>query len=178
VFGERTPTEEDPDMTTSEPVGGRDAAGGRPPPARGLGGALLISVGLLALLVLTVVATPAVLERFRSSEADVAIYLCDGQECPPITDEDRDALGRLLADDPDIHEVVFETPSEAYERAAEMFEDEPQLVATFDDVDFVASYRIYLVPGTEAERLVSRYGTHPGVEVVTVRRDLDRPDAG
>jgi cell division protein FtsX len=151
-----------------EPAGGRDAAVGPRPAARGLVGAALITVGLLSLLVLAVVTTPALLDRFGNPEVDVAISLCDGLHCPAITEEDRLALGELLADDPDVRKVVFETASEAHARAVEMFADEPQLVATFDDVDLASSYRIHLVPGADAERVAARYRTYPGVEEVTM----------
>lgn len=102
------------------------------------------------------------------TEADVSIFLCDGRECPEITDRQRaDLEARLLAD-ADVARVTYESSQQAWEQFRTRFADQPDLIASVHPDAMPASFRLLLVAGTDPHEVMQRYATAVGVQEVVV----------
>jgi cell division transport system permease protein len=102
---------------------------------------------------------PALLDR-----GDVIVSLCDDRECPTITEAERADLEAELAADPAVARFLFESKQDAYERFAELFADQPDLVDSVAPDVLPASFQVWLEPDARPEEVVARYDAFPGVE--------------
>ena len=105
----------------------------------------------------------------------VAVFLCDGRECDPISDEERDRLGAALKREPSVLEVTYESKTDAYNRFLERFADQPDFTAGVSAEDLPPSFRVMLDLSGDVEDFTDRYGAHAGVEDVIVMPDQHTP---
>lgn len=110
-----------------------------------------------------------------AAQPEVAIFFCDeftdGSDgdgpCPaPATEADISVVRGALALDGDVVEVQLATPEQAYERFAELFADQPELVETVDPDSLPRSLRVTLAADVEAADIVARYDGFDGVQAV------------
>jgi cell division protein FtsX len=100
-------------------------------------------------------------------DADVAIFLCDGSECPMITAAQQAELAAQLGSDPDVARVTFESKQQAWERFRDTHADRPDLIADVDPDALPASFRLILAPDATPEGIRQRYADAPGVHQVS-----------
>lgn len=105
-------------------------------------------------------------------QVEVSIFLCDGQTCPPITDEQRDTLRRDLEEQPVVEEVIYESKEEAYERFTELFKDQPNLLEIVEPDILPASFRVSLVDPDEFLVIAQQFEAYPGVEDIVDQREI------
>jgi hypothetical protein len=111
-------------------------------------------------------------DELAAPGSDVVVYLCTGTTCPPATAEEVEALEAALADDSDAEEVAYVTEAEAWERFAELFADQPELVDEVEVGSLPASYEVWVREGVDPIVVALRYKELPGVDdaVVVVDR--------
>ncbi|MCC5948207.1 MAG: hypothetical protein JJT89_07095 [Nitriliruptoraceae bacterium] len=111
-----------------------------------------------------------------AAEPDVAIFFCDDVAVQDIsgdtgcstvaTDEDIARVRGALNLDDEVADVQLETPQQAYERFADVFADDPALVASVDPDVFAASLRVTLAAGVDPADVERRYRAFDGVAQV------------
>lgn len=114
-------------------------------------------------------------ERLSSlfiGQIDTLIYLCDGRQCPEITDEQRLALEDELLNEPYVVSAAYVSKQDAYERFIELFENQPELVETVVPEALPASYDVKLTDPDQFELVLSKYSNWPGVEQVFDQREI------
>ncbi len=105
---------------------------------------------------------------------EVSIFLCDGRNCDPITDDQRETLDTDLRADPLVSEVYFESKEEAYDRFREMFSDQPDFVESVTAEALPASFRVKLDDPTQFSAIYERYAARPGIETIVDQREVLR----
>ncbi|MDX1510874.1 MAG: permease-like cell division protein FtsX, partial [Nitriliruptorales bacterium] len=105
-------------------------------------------------------------------QIDTLIYLCDGRECPEITEAQRLALEQELLNEPHVVTATYIDKQAAYERFVELFENQPDLVETVVPEALPASYDIKLTDPDKFELVLSKYSDWPGVESVFDQREI------
>jgi len=114
-------------------------------------------------------------ERLSSlfiGQIDTLIYLCDGRQCPEITEEQRLALEEELLNEPYVVSADYVDKQAAYERFVELFENQPELVDTVVPEALPASYDVKLSDPNQFELVLSKYSDWPGVEQVFDQREI------
>ncbi len=150
----------------------------------GLGRNLLMSIAVILSVAvsLTLLGAALLLSREVSLVADdwigrieVSIFLCDGQRCPEITPEQQAELESQLEAEPVVQSVAFESKEQAYTRFVELFDNQPDLIATLDEGVLPASFRVKLTDPERFAVIADRFDAFPGVEAsVDPREVLDR----
>lgn len=108
-------------------------------------------------------------EPWRGQEVDVDIFLCDDPRCPSITTEQQADLRAQLVAEPVVEAVYFESKEDAYERFAEQFAEQPELVESMDPGILPASFRVKLTDPGHFAVIEERFSTFPGVEEIIDR---------
>lgn len=97
---------------------------------------------------------------------DILIYLCDGNECPAITDGQQRALEARLGGDPVVDSFSYVSQEQAFARFQEVFEDQPELLETITIDALPSTFSVTLVEGADPLAFRDAYGGSPGVEDV------------
>lgn len=107
-------------------------------------------------------------------QIEVSIFLCDGNRCAPITDEQREQLEADLLADPVVESVIYESKQEAFQRFQEQFADTPELIEAVSPDTLPAAFRVRLQDpelfGVIRDRFEARVGVE---EIVDQRETLD-----
>jgi cell division transport system permease protein len=150
----------------------------------GLGRNLLMSIAVILSVAvsLTLLGAALLLSREVTLVADdwigqieVSIFLCDGQRCPEITPEQQIDLEAQLKAEPIVNTVSFESKEDAYTRFVELFDNQPDLVATLNPGVLPASFRVKLTDPERFAVIADRFDAFPGVEAIVDQREvLDR----
>lgn len=150
----------------------------------GLGRNLLMSIAVILSVAvsLTLLGAALLLSREVTLVADdwigqieVSIFLCDGQRCPEITPEQQLDLEAQLNAEPIVNTVSFESKEDAYTRFVELFDNQPDLVATLNPGVLPASFRVKLTDPERFAVIADRFDAFPGVEAIVDQREvLDR----
>lgn len=150
----------------------------------GLGRNLLMSIAVILSVAvsLTLLGAALLLSREVTLVADdwigqieVSIFLCDGQRCPEITPEQQIDLEAQLNAEPIVNTVSFESKEDAYTRFVELFDNQPDLVATLNPGVLPASFRVKLTDPERFAVIADRFDAFPGVEAIVDQREvLDR----
>lgn len=114
-------------------------------------------------------------EPFEGQSIDVTLFFCVDVRCPEMTAEQQADLYVRLVADPMVDTVYFESEQGAYERFAEQFADQPELVESVDPDLLPASFRVKLTDAGDAAAIVERFRGVPGVEEVVERQDTSNP---
>lgn len=101
----------------------------------------------------------------------VAVFLCDGRNCPAISEDAREQLRGELEGNPDVLQVTFESKQDAYRRFREEFADQPDLLASVSPDALPPSLRVLLSADANAEAFADRYRSRQGVEEIAVAVD-------
>lgn len=107
-----------------------------------------------------------VLPQSFLERTDVAVFLCTGDRCPAPTHAEVVRLGEALRSDPDVAEVGYESSEAGYERFAEQFADQSELVESVDPDALPSAFRLVLVDGADPQEVAVRYESLEGVEAV------------
>jgi len=105
-------------------------------------------------------------------QVEVSIFLCDGQTCPPITEEQEETLRRDLEEQPVVEEVIYESKEEAYDRFTELFKDQPNLLEIVEPDILPASFRVSLIDPDEFLVIAQQFEAYPGVEDIVDQREI------
>lgn len=105
-------------------------------------------------------------------QVEVSIFLCDGQSCPQITDQQLDDLRNDLEEQPAVEEVHYESKEEAYERFQELFRDQENLLDIVEPDILPASFRVSLHNPDEFRIIAEQFEEYPGVEDIVDQREI------
>ncbi len=105
-------------------------------------------------------------------QVEVSIFLCDGQACPEITEQQQETLRQDLEDQPVVDEVHYESKDEAYERFTELFADQENLLEIVEPDILPASFRVSLVDPDEFLVINQQFEAYPGVEDIVDQREI------
>lgn len=107
-----------------------------------------------------------------TGKIEVSIYLCDGTQCPPITDGQREALRDTLEANPLVEQVFFETKQQAYESFQRYFANEPVFLDNVEEDTLPASFRVKLTDPERFNAIKTEYEFSPGVESIVDQKEL------
>jgi cell division transport system permease protein len=108
-----------------------------------------------------------------TGKVEVSIFLCDDvSTCPPITDEQLEALRSDLEAQPVVAEVFYESKQDAYERFTELFKDQPTLVESIDPDTLPASFRVRLENPALFGVIAEQFEAYPGVDEIVDQREV------
>lgn len=107
-----------------------------------------------------------------TGKIEVSIYLCDGLQCPPITDGQRQALRDELQSNPLVQQVFFESKEQAYDSFQEQFANDPTFLEAVDETTLPASFRVKLTDPERFEAIKTQYEFTPGVESIVDQKEL------
>lgn len=108
-------------------------------------------------------------------KVEVSIFLCDGRQCPAITDEQRNELRSALETEPLVQRVFYESKQEAYQRFTDQFSNQPELVQSVTADALPASFRVKLADPEQFQVIAQRFEAWPGVETIVDQGEfLDR----
>jgi cell division transport system permease protein len=108
-----------------------------------------------------------------TGKVEVSIFLCDDvSACPPITDEQLEALRSDLEAQPVVAEVFFESKQDAYERFTELFKDQPTLVESIEPDTLPASFRVRLENPALFGVIAEQFEAYPGVDEIVDQREV------
>lgn len=113
-----------------------------------------------------------------AGKIEVSVYLCDGNECPAITDDQREALRTELEANPLIEKVYFETKEEAYQNFVEYWGESDAVEAMTENIsegDLPASFRLKLVNPADSPAIEDAYAPLPYVEMVNNQQEIIKP---
>jgi hypothetical protein len=96
--------------------------------------------------------------------SDVVVYVCNGATCPTATDDEIAALEAALGEDPDIERLEYVSERESWERFADLFEDDPELLDEVDHSLLPPSYELWIRDGADPITVLLRYRELPGVD--------------
>lgn len=99
-------------------------------------------------------------------KVEVSIFLCDGRQCPAVTDEQRDELRAALEQEPLVERVFYESKQDAYERFQDRFSNQPELVDSVTADALPASFRVKLTEPERFDVIAERFEAWPGVESI------------
>jgi cell division transport system permease protein len=103
-------------------------------------------------------------------EVEVSIFLVND-----VPEEARQSLQDELVQNPEVQEVTFETPQQAYENFLRLFRDNEALTESVTPDTLPASFRVKLVDPENFDVIESQYASYPGVETIADQREvLDR----
>ncbi len=105
-------------------------------------------------------------------QVEVSIFLCDGQSCPEITEQQLDDLRSDLEAQPAVDEVHYESKEEAYERFQELFRDQENLLDIVEPDILPASFRVSLHNPDEFLIINEQFEEYPGVEDIVDQREI------
>lgn len=114
-------------------------------------------------------------EPYEGQSIDVTLFFCVDDRCPAMSGEQQADLYERLVADPMVDTVYFESKQDAYERFAEQFADQPELVESVDPDVLPASFRVRLTDAGDAAAIVERFRGAPGVEEVVEWQDTLNP---
>jgi len=103
-------------------------------------------------------------------QVEVSIFLV--QDVP---EEARQSLQDELQGNPEVADVFYETPQQAYENFLRLFEENEALTESVTPETLPASFRVKLVDPENFDVIQSQYASYPGVETIRDQREiLDR----
>jgi cell division transport system permease protein len=95
------------------------------------------------------------------AQVEVSIFLT-----PDITEEERDDLDAILANDPLVSHYFYESQEEAYEKARALFADAPDLVEALSPESLPESFRVQLSDPEQFGEIALTYAGQEGVSEI------------
>jgi cell division transport system permease protein len=96
-----------------------------------------------------------------ASKVEVSVFLRDD-----ASSEEIEALGRTIAEIPQVEDVFFENREQAYQNFRELFRDNPALVENVDPSAMPQSYRIKLVDPADFPVIRARLAGDPATDQI------------
>ncbi|MEX0992132.1 MAG: permease-like cell division protein FtsX [Actinomycetota bacterium] len=128
---------------------------------------VFIALFLLGLTLLIRQEVDLIIER-TGGKVEIAIFLRDD-----ISDAQQSNLQDQITGMPEVDEVRYESKTDAFQRAQELFKDEPEILENLTEESLPASFRVKLVdPETDFEVIGARLAGQPGVEQIKDQREL------
>lgn len=93
---------------------------------------------------------------------------------PDSTQEQLNAVSAQLRDAPDIKKVVSVDKKAAYEEMRRLFENQPEVLATIEEKDAPASFRLVPKNVDTVDEIGNRFKNQPGVYQVVYAKDAIR----
>lgn len=107
-----------------------------------------------------------------TGKIEVSIYLCDGLQCPPITDSQEQDLREALDANPLVAQVFYESKEEAFEAFQDYFANDPTFLEAVDETTLPASFRVKLTDPEQFASIKTAYEEAPGVESIVDQKEL------
>ncbi|HXF56179.1 MAG TPA: permease-like cell division protein FtsX [Actinomycetota bacterium] len=98
---------------------------------------------------------------------EVSVFLED-----TISPAQQQHLASLLASMPEVASVRYESKQQAYERAKEIFRDQPEVIQNVEPDAFPASFRVKLADPEQFRVIQARLQGQPGIDDIVDHRQL------